>query len=70
MRAPSLEPSADSSSDVNNAEDTGIDDAELCCSLSGRESSVEPSLQDAVSLSSDHGGKPADGVPARSVRSA
>ena len=69
MRAPSLEPPADSSSDINNTEDTGIDDAESC-SLSGRESSVEPSLQDAVSLSSDHSGKPADGVSAMTVRSA
>ena len=69
MRAPSLEPPANSYSDVNNTEDTGVDDTELH-SLSGRESSVEPGLQDAVSLSSDHGGKPADGDFARSVRSA
>lgn len=65
-----MEPPADSSFKVNNTEDTGIDDAEIICSPSGRESYFEPSLQHAVSLSSDHGVKPADGVSARSVRSA
>lgn len=65
VRETSMEP-ADGSSGVNDTENTSVDDAELC-SLSGRESSVEPSLLDAVSLCSDHSGKPADSFSARSV---
>lgn len=65
MRATSLEPPAVNSS---TTEDPGLGDAGLC-SPSERESSLDPSLQDVMSLSSDHGEKAADSVSARSVRS-